>query len=191
MEAPTVSFFVEQFVDILVHGGGHGQGSTVQVEYISSAPGFRLPAAVVESIASVPAGFQSPAPVVEYISPAPAVFPSTALRRDRGPGEGHQDFSRNIVQRRFLEQNTDMELSRVYAEVEDLLEVLNALSQERVHQLVVETRKRRLLTITLWMLKDGVDYAVVAFQHAPLRRVFQAYCSRLGPQASQVCFFFG
>ena len=77
---PVVPQMVEQLieVDFPVQGGGHGQGTTVQVEYISPAPGFRLPAPVVESIAPAPAVFQSPEPVVEYFSPAPAVLHATA-----------------------------------------------------------------------------------------------------------------
>ena len=42
--------------------------------------------------------------------------------------------------RRFLEQSIDMDLFTVHAEVEDLLEAFKALSQDRVQQLVVQVR---------------------------------------------------
>ena len=50
-------------------------------------------------------------------------------------------FPQDMVQRRFLEQNMDVELFKVYAEVEDLLEVFKTLSQDRVQQRLGEVFK--------------------------------------------------
>ena len=90
---PVVPQMAEQLVkvDFPVQGGGGGlrgglpgpgpgQGSTVRVQYSSSASTvFHSPASVVESFAPAPAVFQASSPAVEHIAPVPAVLQASPV----------------------------------------------------------------------------------------------------------------
>ena len=70
------------------------QSPELVVEYLSPVPAVSQSPEAVEEYFSL-AVSMLPNPVVDYFALAPTVFPSTELRRERGTGEGHQDFLRD------------------------------------------------------------------------------------------------
>ena len=145
------------------------------VKYISPAPTViqspapavsAAPAPVDEYIAPAPVVYAAPAPVVEHISPAPAgLFPVPMVA--------------NIA--------PEPSVSHSPAPVVEHFSPAPVMSSaHRGHEEAVPR-----VTLLLRMVMDGRRYRVSARRSRPLWSTFDAFCTRLGLQVSQVRFFFG
>ena len=124
------------------------------------------PMPVVESVAPAPAVSEAPAPGVEHFSPAPAGLFPVPMVANIAPVPSVSHSPATVV--------------------EHFSPAPVVSSAHRGHEEAVSR-----VALLLRMGMDGRRYRVSARRSRPLWSTFDAFCTRLGLQVSQVRFFFG
>ena len=176
------------------------QAASPVVEHRAPAPGVQAPTLVEENIAHAPAVLHSPTPVVECTAPAPAVIhsptpvvesvaPAPALSESPAPGVEHISPAPSGLFPVPMVANIAPEPPVSHSPAPVLEHFSPAPVVSSAHRGHEEAVPR--VTLLLRMGMDGRRFRVSARRSRPLWPTFDAFCTRLGLQVSQVRFFFG
>ena len=186
---PVVPQMAEQLVEVVAPVPAVFLASSPAVEYFTPAPAVFRASPVVEHIAPAPAVVQAPSPVVKYIVPVPAVLQAAVIPSPTPVVEYISPTSAVFLAAAQFEESISPApaVSRSPAPVvEHFSPAPFVSSAHRGHEEAVPR-----VTLLLRMEMDGRRFRVSARRSRPLWSNFDAFCTRLRLQVSQVRFFFG
>ena len=196
---PVVSQMAEQLLEVVAPAPAVFQASSPAVEFFAPAPVVQAPTPVVEYIATAPSVFHVSTLVVEHIAPAPAVLQAPAPVVEniapvqavlRAPTPVVEKIApAPVVQAPMPVVENIVPAPAVIPSPAPVVEHFSPApvvsSAHRGHEEAVPR-----VALLLRMGMDGRRFRVSARRSRPLWSTFDAFCTRLGLQVSQVRFLF-